>query len=413
MKRLAVLFIMPLLMAFSLGLFPGVTRGATDKNDERMRIREAEEQERSLLKELDHLERKIGYSEDHLVEIERDIKAVTAKVAQGDKDVSALNQRVLELKRYLNVRLKALYMLRDGGFLQILVSAHSVQDLITRYRHLSMILGQDRKILVEFNKKNQELASKQGQLHVDSVQLRDLKKRVARELTTLVAQRKKKTDLLMQVHQKKELYQAMIKQREDSHHRLIKEVIIKAGDPDDPEADIKAPSSAVVRKIVQAAPSKEDQAPRPPPAPKPRRKKIWPDFPKKKGKIPWPVPGRITKTFGRSRGLFNTVTIRHGLFFQTKTGTNVKAVLNGEVIYTGWLQGYGNIIIIHHGQRYYTLTGGLSGLKLKAGQWVSQGDILGTVPKGGQIGKKDIYFEIRHGGQALNPTAWLGKKPAA
>jgi septal ring factor EnvC (AmiA/AmiB activator) len=406
MKRVAILFILLVIPAVCLHLSGVVLKAAPEKNNQQVKIREAEKKERSLLKELDLLERKIGDSEDHLVEIERDISAVAKKVAQGDKDVQSLNRRVLELKKYLNVRLRALYMLRDGGFLQILVSAHSIQDLVTRYRHLSLILGQDRKLLEMFSHENKKLFEKQGQLHVDSIQLKELKKRVARELATLVRQHKKKTELLMQVHQKKELYQAMIKQHEESHQRLVKEVFIKAGAPDDPDAAVNAPSSAVIRR-VESPDKKQTRIKKQPPV------KKWPDFQRQKGKIPWPVPGKITRRFGRSRGLFNTITERHGLFFQTKAGTNVKAVLNGEVIYTGWLQGYGNIIIIHHGRRYYTLTGGLSGVKLKNGQWVQKGDILGTVPKGGQIGKKDIYFEIRHGGRALNPSAWLGKKPAA
>jgi len=138
----------------------------------------------------------------------------------------------------------------------------------------------------------------------------------------------------------------------------------------------------------------------------------WPDFAGLKGRIPRPVPGGITGSFGQTPGPFDTYTTRHGVVFETKAGTSVKTVLDGRVIFTGWLKGYGNIIIINHGHRYYTLTGGLSGLRHGAGQWVSRGEILGVTPKGSHFKKKDIYFEIRHRGRALNPSLWLGDKPA-
>ena len=131
-----------------------------------------------------------------------------------------------------------------------------------------------------------------------------------------------------------------------------------------------------------------------------------------KGRIPRPVPGNIVSGFGPNQGPFNTSIVKHGVTFRTKAGVDVRAVLDGEVIYTGWLKGYGNIIIINHGRRYYTLTGGLSGITVKAGEWVRQGDALGGAPKAGSLDKKDIYFEIRHGGKALDPAPWLGKEVA-
>ena len=99
--------------------------------------------------------------------------------------------------------------------------------------------------------------------------------------------------------------------------------------------------------------------------------------------------------------------------FAVSAGDDVRAVMPGEVLYIGWMKGYGNIIILNHGRRYYTLTGGLSGIRYKTGDWVKRGDILGLAPKSGEGEKKEIYFEIRHGGQALNPAGWLGSKPVA
>jgi septal ring factor EnvC (AmiA/AmiB activator) len=231
------------------------------------------------------------------------------------------------------------------------------------------------------------LEAARTELEVERGRLLELKSELDRERDKIEAAKRQKTVLLMQVHRRKELYLSMIESREESRQRLIEEVIIE------PRA-------------------KADPAP-PPPAARGEAPRKWPDFEKLKGKIPRPVPGEITGKFGRAPGPFNTVTQRHGLVFSTPAGLPVRSVLAGEVLYTGWVKGYGTIVIVDHGNRYYTLIGGLAGIKPEVGRWVSEGEVLGLAPKGGKKDKKEIYFEIRHRGQAVDPAPWLGKNPVS
>ena len=346
------------------------------------KLKDAERQERELLNELEELEVEFAGLEDRLVEIEDQVGRVGAKMATGDKEITALNRSLKSTQKYLSSRLRALYTTRQGGMLQILLKAESIPDLVKRYRYLTLILENDHRSLLDFKEQRAQLVERQEQLSLNRAELEELREQLSRQKKEYGEVKRKKISLLMQVHNKKELYLAMIKRQEESHQKLLKEVAVNSE-----AADQVEPGEKVTRN--------------------------WPDFENRKGKIPRPTAGKITDGFGRVPGRFNAYTTRHGVIFAVAPGAEIKAVMDGEVLHVGWLKGFGNIIIVNHGNRYYTLTGGLSGITHKTGQWVHQGEVIGMVPKGSVKDKKDIYFEIRHGGQALDPADWLGPKPVA
>lgn len=367
----------------------------TNKSEEVKQLKSAEKEERRILVELEELNRRIGKIEDRLAPIDEEIAVSRKEMARTNRRIEDLEKNVRELRKYLGRRMRALYKIRQGGILQVLLQSESVHDLMSRYRYLTLILHKDEVALNDYSRRNEELKAMRMQLKAEQAKLLDLRGDVEKEMEKLRIARHKKTTVLMEVHRKKELYIKLINSREESRQRLIKEVIIE---PREKKA---------ATKIEKKKPVKKDE---------PDKKKtsgVYPNFAAHKGKIPRPVPGRIKAGFGKNKGPFNTVIKKHGMIFQTVSGTSVRAVMGGKVLYTGWLKGYGNIIIIDHGKRYYTLTGGIAGIRHSAGQWVNRGDILGLAPRGGQEDKKDIYFEIRHKGLPLNPAPWLGKKPAA
>lgn len=363
---------------------------AQEKSEDLEALKAAEKQERLILKELEDIEIQVGRLEDRQVEIEQGVKKINNNLSKGDRELAELNKKIKSRKKYIAARLRAIYKLRDGGVMQVLLEADSLRDLLYRYRYLTLILKRDEHLLSEYDQLITEYEERQAQLKEDHSKLYELKVDLANEAEKLSRKRLRKTALLMEVHQRKELYLKVLNSREESRQRLIKEVIIK-------------PRERAAQNLSNESDGEPDK--------KDERK--WPDFAAMKGEIPRPAAGKVTGRFGRRPGPFDTVLTSHGLVFSVPDGSPVKAVLSGEVLYVGWLKGYGNIIILNHGSRYYTLTGGIAGQLHKAGQWVSQGTVLGYAPKGGQSKKKDIYFEIRHKGQALNPSGWLGRKPVS
>ena len=123
-----------------------------------------------------------------------------------------------------------------------------------------------------------------------------------------------------------------------------------------------------------------------------------------KGKLAWPVKGKLRKMFGRRKPLSNLRW--QGVLIEAPSGRYVRAVSHGRVAFADWLRGFGNLIIIDHGNSYLSLYGHNESLFKAAGEWVEAGDVIGSTGDSGGQAKSGLYFEIRRNGKPQNPTRW-------
>jgi septal ring factor EnvC (AmiA/AmiB activator) len=126
------------------------------------------------------------------------------------------------------------------------------------------------------------------------------------------------------------------------------------------------------------------------------------DFSTLKGKLPWPVSGRLVQKFGspRSEGSWD------GVLINASEGMEIKAVTRGKVVYAEWLRGYGLLTIIDHGQGYMTLYAFNQSLYKQMGDSVEAGDVIASVGQSGGRSQAGLYFEIRKKGVPINPLEW-------
>ena len=129
-------------------------------------------------------------------------------------------------------------------------------------------------------------------------------------------------------------------------------------------------------------------------------------FDRLRGKLAWPVKGKIVHTFGsaRSGGVWD------GVLIKAKEGTAITAIARGKVIFSEWLKGYGLLVILQHEKKYMSLYAFNQSLYKKVGEWVEAGDILATVGSSGGRDKPGLYFEIRKKGKPLNPKKWCKRR---
>ncbi|HEY5038462.1 MAG TPA: peptidoglycan DD-metalloendopeptidase family protein, partial [bacterium] len=128
----------------------------------------------------------------------------------------------------------------------------------------------------------------------------------------------------------------------------------------------------------------------------------------KRGKIPWPVSGRIISPFGKYKNTeFNAVVENTGIQIQAATGTPIRAVSSGAVRYADWFKGYGKLVILDHGEGYYSLYAQASELNVSEGQTVTAGQVIGAVGDTGSLVGSSLYFEIRKNGVPQDPLRWL------
>lgn len=136
--------------------------------------------------------------------------------------------------------------------------------------------------------------------------------------------------------------------------------------------------------------------------PPPREKE---PFRKRRGKLPWPVEGKVLSGFNAKRG--DSPVRWQGMVINAGPGTEVRAVHHGHVVFADWLQGFGLITIVDHGGGYMTLYGNNEVLHKDTGDWISSGETIATAGDDrGQL-STGVYFEIRRNGRPLNPKPWL------
>jgi len=128
--------------------------------------------------------------------------------------------------------------------------------------------------------------------------------------------------------------------------------------------------------------------------------------------LPWPVSGKVISKFGKEfRPDLNTYIFRDGIKIESRSGTAVKAVAAGDVIYAGPFRSYGNVVIVDHGKGFFSIYGFLQQITVSVGAKLSQGSSLGTVGRDTQAssgtGSYAVYFETRQGTTAVDPLDWL------
>ncbi len=129
------------------------------------------------------------------------------------------------------------------------------------------------------------------------------------------------------------------------------------------------------------------------------------DFVELQGELPWPVSGRPARNFGESRA--GGRMRWQGMLIQASEGEDVRAVSHGRVAYSGWLQHYGLVLILEHGDGYLSLYGHNRSVYREVGEWVEAGEVVASVGDSGGQDRSGLYFEIRRGGEPVDPSGWL------
>ncbi|MCH7880428.1 MAG: peptidoglycan DD-metalloendopeptidase family protein [Proteobacteria bacterium] len=123
-----------------------------------------------------------------------------------------------------------------------------------------------------------------------------------------------------------------------------------------------------------------------------------------KGKLAWPVKGKLKQLFGRRKPLSGLRW--QGIVIDAPAGRYVRAISHGRIAFADWLRGMGNLVIIDHGNSYLSLYGHNESLFKSAGEWVESGDIISSIGNSGGQSQTGLYFEIRKKGKPQDPTRW-------
>ena len=129
--------------------------------------------------------------------------------------------------------------------------------------------------------------------------------------------------------------------------------------------------------------------------------------PRQRGSLRLPVRGAVSGRFGSARDGGGTW---RGLFIKAGSGSEVKAIAGGRVVFSEWMRGFGNLLIVDHGDAYLSIYGNNESLLKQVGQAIKGGETIATVGNSGGNPESGLYFELRHQGQPIDPMKWASLK---
>lgn len=236
-----------------------------------------------------------------------------------------------------------------------------------------------------------------------------------RRLDTLTRESRAKSMEIGVIQAKQTEHKKYLEQEKTEHAKLLERISSQADEQRREISKLKRDEerlSRLVERIARMLAQKKRNAPRAATPPGPLSNEKLPDasadgspFSSLKGRLSLPVRGELANRFGGPRA-DGGVTWK-GLFIRSATGGDVKAIAGGRVVFADWLRGFGNLMIVDHGNSYMSLYGNNEINHKQAGDSVRGGDTIASVGNSGGNAEPGLYFELRHQGKPFDPLNWV------
>ncbi len=281
----------------------------------------------------------------------------------------------------LQKRAAALYRWqRAGSPLVVLNGDVSLTGVMQRRHYLTAALSFDRELLAKLEDETQQQIVLRRELSQKQEELAEQKQVLGNAQQAIRREAQKKQVLLSSLRREKQTRLRALQQMEAAAKRLEK----------------------MMEEIARRALAKPRELPS---APSPGS-----GLEAMRGRLEWPVRGQITAPFGKFKHPeFTAEILRKGIDIATPMGEEIRAVEKGRVVYADRFSGYGRMVIVDHGERYYTIYGHLSEILKKTGEAVNRGEVLGRAGDSDSLAGATLYFELRKDGHSLDPVPWLRK----
>ena len=373
-------------------------------NEERQKAADAKKREAGLLAELESIDNRVTDKRKQVVTLDGRIKKAQADIGDFQTDIAKLGRQRVGQEEVLERRLRALYKLEaQGGALPLLLSGDDPVAKAVQLRHLTTLATVDARLIREYRVTSEGLAERKSRLEARQRDLTGLRAEVDEERAEADREAARRQVLLARVKDERAYHDRMVGELSEAAKRL--EAFIR----DLQERQRRAAAAkAAAAKAAAAKPAPPTARSRPAPPIESAPGVSGTGFASLRGRLAWPADGRVVGEYGAQvHPRFGTKTFRNGIDIDVAEGTSITAVASGQVLYTGWFRGYGNLIIVDHGGEYYTLYAHASNIRVAEGDEIKQGQAIGTVGDTGSLQGPRLYFEVRHGGRPQDPAQWL------
>jgi len=342
-----------------------IQKGIDSQEDD---IRKSSNQERSVLLELEILDKKLAERQAKLDEFENQIVQQQTLIEQKNSRLNEIYSKKKRASNHLGKRIKAYYTMGHIGLLNVTFSTKALPELLQFHDAFDEMIKYDQAIIATYRKTIDDIERTKSVLTLEEGVLQDFMEQVVIEKKEIIRTTDKKKELLTHIR---------------TQTKLNKQAI----------SEMQEVSEALSNALVTLKNKTNAQEYR---------------FSDNKGSLPPPVDGVIVTLFEQENT--NKLGISRkspGITLSAADGTEIKAIAEGDVLFSGYLRGYGNTVIIHHGYQYYSVTSRIEKLLVHQGENVKSGSVLGIMGNAATLFEGGLYLEIRHGKQPLDPLLWL------
>lgn len=337
------------------------------------RLADMGERRGTLVEEFEAADIRRALSRRQLDIIQMRLLVLFSQVQERKAAVERLTADLAEARRELAARIVALYRMGPLSYSRFLLAADSAEEVLANYQIVGRLAAQDRTLVASIRTRLVEHEAAVRAANEATVRLTDTRAEETLAIRELTAQQDLRQELIREIDIEAAAGRRALEGREKS--ALALEELLGT-----------VSSAPVVAPLAGTRPA----------------------FGATLGNLPWPAEGPITESFGRKQhAVYDTYTLVKGIEIAAGAGAPVRAVHQGRVAFADWFQTYGLMVVISHGDDFYTIYGHLDGMLVRTGEWVDEGDQLGTVGQTGSLIGPSLYFEVREGAEAVNPELWL------
>lgn len=300
-------------------------------------------------------------------ELEQEKLVLEAAVKDLAQRITGLEQKTKEQKALLRTRLTAIYKLGGPGVARLLFSSHSSAELERNLKILGIVAQKDIGLIKDYAESKKDLETRKQKLNQRWAHLKKIEAKITAKEAKLAEENEIKGRILKNIKSSQNF--AMMK---------LSEIRKKS-------QNLAAQDEAGVFDLL-----------------------FQPSFFEQKRKLPLPIQGRLTQGFGLIKDESHNVVFSHkGQFYSAPVGTQVKAIFQGKVAFAGSIPGFGQTLVIDHGDHYYSVYSHAVDLKVKEGDQVEQLQTLALSGTAGADFGNGLYFEIRHFSEPSDPQQWV------
>ena len=354
--------------------------------------KEKSKQSKTLLGQLSRLKQDANASQAKMNDLEKENTRLQNSVASLNENIARINASMAIILGMLRARLLDIYKYTpQENSLHLLLNAEDPHDALNTAYMLRRFAKHDQEMLDELTRQEHELVKSREKIKIDKSRLEkqtdELKKKRAEYDSTI-----KKTDtLLKNVQNEQKQAEQAAKELENAQkavgnkiNALMKQKKAAATKSSSTKSSSTSSTKSTSSKKASTTSSVKT--------------------------LSWPVNGTVALQYGsRIHPVFKTKIFNSGIDIKAASGTPVKAAGPGEVLYQGWLRGFGQVVIIDHGGDLSTVYAHLGGANVREGSTVKAGTVIGKVGNSGTDMDYGLHFEVRKNGAAQNPMNYLRK----